>query len=105
MANISTIARLTVQQGLAPNQTRDGFWAKGFAVDDLILITARALSTAQEIAGGISLSRGLFVENVGYETRIVHGVSNYYVWCSVRNGGPTFVPIYVIHFAKVSSVF
>jgi hypothetical protein len=97
----SIFSTATDTDGLAPGGAYT-WWATGFGSGDAILITARAGRTFFEGEHGVSFSRVLVVENVSIETRSVGGNITQYVWCSVRNAGTQFIPVYTITWAKVS---
>jgi hypothetical protein len=102
LASAFIFATATDTDGLAPGQEHGGWSAAGFGSGDAILITARAGRTFFEGEHGVAFSRVLVVENVSIETRSVGGNITYYVWCSVRNAGTQFIPVYTITWAKVS---
>ncbi|HEX6303809.1 MAG TPA: hypothetical protein VFZ76_06445 [Anaerolineales bacterium] len=102
MASASIFATAVDTDGLAPGQEHGGWWATGFGGRDTVLITAFAARTHIEGEHMTSFSRVLVVENVSIETRSVGGNITYFVWCSVRNAGNQFIPVYTINWAKVS---
>jgi hypothetical protein len=102
LASVSIFATAVDTDGLSPGEAHGGWSATGFGSRDTVLITAFAGRTHLEGEHGLSFSRVLVVEHVSIETRSTGGQITHVVWCSVRNAGQTYIPVYTINWAKVS---